>query len=88
MGDASSVTEKEIMLYPGVGPKVADCVLLFAAQNRNVFPVDVWVRRVMSRLYCQEDSVSVVHKYAYEHFGNLQGYAQQYLFYYIRSLDN
>lgn len=82
------VTEKEIMLYPGVGPKVADCVLLFTAQNRNVFPVDVWVRRVMSRLYCQEDSVSVVHKYAYEHFGNLQGYAQQYLFYYIRSLDN
>lgn len=82
------VTEKEIMLYPGVGPKVADCVLLFTAQNRNVFPVDVWVRRVMSRLYNQEDSISGVHKYAHEHFGDLKGYAQQYLFYYIRSLEN
>ena len=79
------VDEKEMQLYPGVGPKVADCVLLFSNQNRNVFPVDVWVRRVMSQLYQQEDSVSGVHKYACSHFGDLQGYAQQYLFYYMRN---
>lgn len=84
-GAPMPLDEKQMQCYPGVGPKVADCVLLFANLNRNVFPVDVWVRRVMSDLYHQEDSVRGVHKYAAEHFGNLQGYAQQYLFYYMRN---
>ena len=83
-------TEKvrEILLtLSGVGPKVADCILLFSTLKRfDVFPIDVWVRRVMNDLYIKnEDEAKVnkkeIEKLAKEKYGALEGIAQQYLFY-------
>lgn len=69
----------------GVGRKVADCVLLFSGMRYDIFPVDRWVRRVMAELYLgYEASNEEVSRFAKEKFGDLAGFAQQYLFYYAR----
>ena len=71
--------------FCGVGPKVADCILLFAGLRTDVFPVDVWVRRVLEELYFhREVSQKEAEKFAEEYFGDLAGFAQQYLFYSMR----
>lgn len=70
---------------PGIGPKVADCIMLFAYHRRETFPVDVWIKRVMETLFIgKEVPKKQVDDYAREIFGDLAGYAQQYLFYYGR----
>ena len=70
--------------YPGVGPKVANCVALFCLGIVDSFPVDVWMKRVMNQLYgIPEGNVAAMHEYAREHFAPYGGIAQQYLFYYI-----
>ena len=79
-----------LLTLDGVGPKVADCILLFSTLKRfDVFPIDVWVRRVMNELYIKnEDKTKVnkkdIEKLAKEKYGNLEGIAQQYLFYWKR----
>ena len=79
-----------LLTLDGVGPKVADCILLFSDLKRfDVFPIDVWVRRVMNELYIHnQDETKVskkeIKKIADEKFGSLQGIAQQYLFYWKR----
>ena len=81
---------EELLSLSGVGPKVADCILLFSTLKRfDVFPIDVWVRRVMNELYIKnEDETKVskneISKIAKKKFGNLEGLAQQYLFYWKR----
>ena len=78
--------KKKLMEYTGVGSKVADCTLLFSDSFTNAFPVDVWVKKVMEELYLKEDtSIKKINDYAINKFGNLGGYAQQYLFFYARS---
>lgn len=78
---------KELTKFNGVGPKVADCIALFGMTKIDTFPVDVWVKRVMQEFYVEEDmSLPKIRKYAVEKFGDLAGYAQQYLFYYAREL--
>lgn len=85
----TNVKEK-LLTLSGVGEKVADCILLFSTLKRfDVFPIDVWVRRVMNELYIKnEDETNVnkreIQKLAYEKFGKLEGLAQQYLFYWKR----
>lgn len=80
----------ELLRLSGVGPKVADCILLFSDLKRfDVFPIDVWVRRVMNDLYIKEaDEAKVskakIEKIADEKFGSIKGLAQQYLFYWRR----
>ena len=80
----------ELLKLSGVGPKVADCILLFSDLKRfDVFPIDVWVRRVMNDLYIKEEDETKVskikiEKLAEEKFGDLKGLAQQYLFYWRR----
>lgn len=72
----------------GVGPKVANCIMLFCMQQYDSFPVDVWVKRVMNRLYgFNESDIKGMKKFAADKYMNLGGFAQQYLFYYIRSLE-
>lgn len=79
---------KKLMDLPGVGPKVADCILLFAFARSEVFPVDVWIKRVMEVLYIHKEvSNKEIVKYANDIFGANAGYAQQYLFYYGREND-
>ena len=82
---------REVLLeFPGVGPKVADCIMLFSCLKRlEVFPIDVWVRRVMNELYIKNEDETKVNKkeienLAKERYGNLAGIAQQYLFYWRR----
>ena len=83
---------EQLLTLSGVGPKVADCILLFSKLKRlEVFPIDVWVRRVMNDLYIQapnEDKVSKrqIERMATEKFGDLAGLAQQYLFYWRREI--
>ena len=81
---------EKLLSLSGVGPKVADCILLFSTLKRfEVFPIDVWVRRVMNDLYIKNEDENKVSKkqienLAKEKFGNLAGLAQQYLFYWRR----
>ncbi len=75
----------EMQKFFGVGQKVADCTLLFSGTRYDIFPVDRWVRRVMAELYLgYEASNEEVNDFAMEKFGELAGFAQQYLFYYAR----
>lgn len=77
-----------LMTLPGVGPKVSDCILLFSYGKQNAFPVDVWVKRLMEYFYLKEDtSNKKIEEYGQRLFGDLSGFAQQYLFYYGRELD-
>jgi len=77
----------ELMRLPGVGPKIADCVLLFAYGFPAAFPLDVWVLRALRRLYFpgRRSKLRELREFAATHFGPHAGYAQQYLFHYIRS---
>lgn len=69
----------ELLRIKGVGPKVADCILLFGAGKMDAFPVDVWINRVIGTLYDREHFCPTL-------FGEYCGIAQQYLFYYGREL--
>lgn len=81
-------TYEELCALTGVGPKVANCILLFGLGDMRSFPIDVWVKRVMNRMYgIEENKTKEMKKFAAETFGNLGGIAQQYLFYYIRETD-
>jgi len=78
---------KELLKLPGVGPKVSDCILLFSMGYYEAFPVDVWVKRIMGHFYLAPDvSLPKIEKYAKDMFGDLAGFAQQYLFYYARDM--
>ena len=83
---------EELLRFPGVGPKVADCIMLFSMKKYEVFPIDVWVKRVMTELYFNEDKKiepnnKKILEFAENKFGNLAGLAQQYLFYWRRELE-
>lgn len=83
--DTDEAREYLLELY-GVGNKVADCILLYSGMKDDVFPTDVWVKRVMERLYFKrEASFKEIRRFAAEKFGKYAGIAQQYLFYYARS---
>jgi N-glycosylase/DNA lyase len=77
----------QLMALPGVGPKIADCVLLFAYGFPEVFPVDVWVMKALQTLYFPRRRATPkrLHQFAKSYFGPNAGYAQQYLFHYIRT---
>ena len=88
MPDTESM-RNELLKLDGVGPKVADCILLFALKRVDVFPIDVWVRRVMNDLYIHNEDEEKVNKkqlqkLAEDKFLGLSGIAQQYLFYWKR----
>ena len=85
----TKVLKEKLLTFPGIGPKVADCILLFGLKRFEVFPIDVWVRRVMNDLYIKnEDETKVnkkeIEKLAKDKYKNLAGLAQQYLFYWTR----
>lgn len=79
---------EKLISIKGVGPKVADCTLLFSLKRREVFPTDVWVKRVMEHFYFDGNDTSIkkIHELAQKKFGKYAGYAQQYLFHYARQL--
>lgn len=77
----------ELLKLPGVGNKIADCVLLFAYGFQQAFPVDVWVMKALRQLYFPKRRVTTkrLAKFTATHFGPNAGYAQQYLFHYMRT---
>lgn len=78
---------KELIKLPGVGNKVADCIILYSMGKFDAFPVDTWIKRVMEHLYFEgrETSLSQIQKFAKNRFGRIAGFVQQYLFYYTRT---
>lgn len=74
----------ELVKLPGVGPKVADCVLLFSMHKAEAFPADVWIKRVLKTVYGFEGNDRQTMEFARQKFGPTAGIAQQYLFYYAR----
>lgn len=84
----SDICHKELLKFKGVGAKVADCIALFGMKKYDSFPVDVWVKRVMQEFYGAEDmSLVKMRAYGRDLFGQDAGFAQQYLFYYVRELE-
>ena len=81
----TDILREELLKFSGVGNKVADCIMLFSYKRGEVFPVDVWIKRVMEELFIKEETpVKKISKEADRIFGKYAGYAQQYLFYYGR----
>ena len=81
--------KERLMALPGVGPKIADCVLLHSLDKLEAFPIDVWVRRALREWYFTSTGSAqgpkpppdrVMLEWALEHFGAYAGYAQLYLF--------
>ena len=79
--------KEALQVIPGVAEKVADCVLLFAYGRLEAFPVDTWIRKVMIRMYFGGRHVPdrAIRDFAQERWGDLAGYAQQYLYPWSRS---
>jgi N-glycosylase/DNA lyase len=73
---------------PGVGAKVANCVLLFAYERLGAFPIDVWIERVLREKYFarkRKPTALKLRQFVQEYFGEHGGYAQQYLFHHART---
>lgn len=88
--DTKTLRNKLISLA-GVGPKVADCVLLFGYSRKDVFPVDTWIEQMYVKFYCTNGEMvpnrEKIREFLVQEFGDLAGYAQQYLFYSMRSKE-
>lgn len=81
------IAREELQKLPGVGRKIADCVLLFGCGFPSAFPVDVWVIKALQRLYFPKRRARAqrLRRFSETHFGPHAGYAQQYLFHYMRT---
>jgi len=79
---STNEARKELLKLHGVGPKVADCILLFGLRRFDTFPSDVWVKRLMELAY--NVPPNEINEFAESNFGEYRGLAQQYLFYYFR----
>jgi N-glycosylase/DNA lyase len=78
----------KLCALPGVGAKVANCVMLFAYERLRSFPIDVWIERVLREKYFprkRKVTASGLSAFAAAHFGEHGGYAQQYLFHHART---
>ena len=77
---------EEVIKLPGVGPKVADCILLYGFGFKEAFPSDVWIKRIISYLYFNQKEITAkeAREYGINKFGEYAGYTQLYLFHYAR----
>ena len=78
---------KQLCALPGVGPKIANCVMLFAYERQRAFPIDVWIERVLRQQYfpCgKKMTAKQLREFSEVYFGEHGGYAQQYLFHHAR----
>lgn len=82
-----AAARERLMTLRGVGPKIANCVLLFAYGFPRAFPVDVWIMRALRQVYFPRRRLSPrrLESFIRNHFGPEAGYAQQYLFHYWRT---
>ena len=84
--------KKELLALPGVGSKVADCVLLFSLDKLEAFPVDVWIYRIMTEHYDRQlpkarpsAQYRAISDFGRAYFEEHAGYAQEYLYHYFKS---
>jgi N-glycosylase/DNA lyase len=78
---------KRLCMLPGVGPKIANCVMLFAYERVRAFPIDVWIERVLRQHYFsgqRKMTARRLRQFSETYFGEHGGYAQQYLFHHAR----
>lgn len=76
---------EEVLSYTGVGPKVANCMMLFGVHKTDSFPIDTWVKHIMNDMYgFDEKNIKGMQEFAKKNYGKYAGYAQQYLFYFYR----
>ena len=78
---------KQLCALPGVGPKIANCVMLFAYERLRAFPIDVWIERVLRQHYFsgrRKMTAQRLRQFSETYFGEHGGYAQQYLFHHAR----
>ena len=78
---------KQLCALPGVGPKIANCVMLFAYERLRAFPIDVWIERVLRQHYFsrrRKITPQRLREFSETYFGEHGGYAQQYLFHQAR----
>jgi N-glycosylase/DNA lyase len=75
-----------VLDLPGVGPKVADCILLYGFGMGEAFPVDVWIKRIIENLYFPKEELKPqeVREFGMDLYGDYAGYVQLYLFHYAR----
>jgi len=81
---------KQLCALPGVGPKIANCVMLFAYERLRAFPVDVWIERVLRQRYFprrKKMTAQRLREFSETYFGEHGGYAQQYLFHHARTRE-
>lgn len=83
----SDQARRLLLSLKGVGPKVADCIMLFGLNRFDVFPVDTWVKKVYHRYFETGLKDSEISTFFVDTFGELSGFAQQYLFYFLRTMD-
>jgi len=77
-----------IKSYKGVGDKVGDCILLHSGIRRDVFPVDIWIKRGLKKVFnFESNNNSILYDFVDDKFGELNGYAEIYLFNYSRSTN-
>jgi N-glycosylase/DNA lyase len=78
---------RQLSGLPGIGAKIANCVMLFAYERLRAFPIDVWIERVLRQEYftCKrKTSTQQLRNFSERYFGEHGGYAQQYLFHHAR----
>jgi N-glycosylase/DNA lyase len=82
---------KRLSALPGVGAKIANCVMLFGYQRLRAFPIDVWIERVLRQQYFprrKKIATQRLREFSETYFGEHGGYAQQYLFHHARVNGN
>jgi N-glycosylase/DNA lyase len=80
--------QKKLCELPGVGVKIANCVMLFAYERLRAFPIDVWIKRVLRQQYFprrRKMTAQRLREFSETYFGEHGGYAQQYLFHHART---
>jgi N-glycosylase/DNA lyase len=86
-GLSDAKLRKQLCALPGVGPKIANCVMLFAYERLRAFPIDVWIERVLRQQYFprrKKMTTQRLQQFSETYFGKHGGYAQQYLFHHAR----
>lgn len=84
-----NIAKNNLLELPGVGPKVADCILLFGFGFQESFPVDTWIHKAITQLYFKGNpKKKTINNFIKRHFKPNYGYAQQYLFHYMRTFKN
>lgn len=77
----------KLLTVKGIGPKVASCILLFGYKRLDVFPIDTWVKKFVSKRYNIKNNYNDICKFTSEKFKDYTGLAIQYMYHYSRNIN-